>query len=447
MPFNGLDTFFSFNRLSILTIGLILFVGLCVTQFSMPYMKGDTRYKPFFVQLLSLIFSAILMVSANNMLLLFIFWALSNALLVRLMMHKLSWKAAKASGMLAAKNYLISLGCIGSAFILFYLSTDQITIDLLIQSKTHSVLLMPALVLLAVGAMMQSAIWPFHRWLISSLNSPTPVSAIMHAGLINGGGFLLVRFAPLYLQHSILLNCLFFMGLLTAFLGTLWKLMQSDIKRMLACSTMGQMGFMFVQCGLGLFPAAVAHLIWHGIFKAYLFLSSNSAAQEKRFDIILTAKPLPFSCALFCGLITSICFGYITGKSWFSGDTTLVLMVLTLIFGTQSSLSLLQIKPLQQLPVGLLLSALTGLLYGASVQSIAWFMDPLTLMQPQSLHFLHMLGILVLVLGWLYVLFLKPRLKSFSPRAWYLSHYVAHLNASQPDASTITAHRNQYAYK
>jgi len=134
--------------------------------------------------------------------------------------------------------------------------------------------------------MTQSAIWPFHTWLISSLNSPTPVSAIMHAGLINGGGFLLTRFAGLFVQSTGMLQVIFFLGLLTALIGTLWKLMQHDIKRMLACSTMGQMGFMIAQCGLGLFPAAIAHLCWHGLFKAYLFLSSGSAAHEKEWNRI-----------------------------------------------------------------------------------------------------------------------------------------------------------------
>ena len=107
----------------------------------------------------------------------------------------------------------------------------------------------------------------------------------MHAGLINGGGFLLARFAPMLAIQPPILNLIFIAGITTALLGTLWKLMQSDVKRMLACSTMGQMGFMIAQCGLGLFPAAVAHLSWHGLFKAYLFLSTGSAAKEKRLDL------------------------------------------------------------------------------------------------------------------------------------------------------------------
>ena len=87
----------------------------------------------------------------------------------------------------------------------------------------------------------------------------------MHAGLVNGGGFLIVRFAPLYLNYPGILNIIFIIGLSTAIMGTLWKLMQSDIKRMLACSTMAQMGFMIAQCGLGLFSAAIAHIILHGL--------------------------------------------------------------------------------------------------------------------------------------------------------------------------------------
>ncbi len=229
-------------------------------------------------------------------------------LLVSLMIHKSNWKAAQASGRMAAKNLYIQYASNGYGFFLFYLVTGESSISGVIQKNAHSTTMIVALVCILLSAMMQSAQWPFHKWLISSLNSPTPVSAMMHAGLINGGGFLLIRFAPLYLQQPFLLNAMFIIGLITAIFGTLWKLMQSDVKRMLACSTMGQMGFMFLQCGLGLFPAAIAPSHLHGMFKAYLFLASGQAAQEKRFDLGYPPKPLRFIVALMCGFAGSLVF-------------------------------------------------------------------------------------------------------------------------------------------
>jgi NAD(P)H-quinone oxidoreductase subunit 5 len=301
-------------------------------------------------------------------------------------------------------------------------------------------------VLLLIGAMTQSAIWPFHRWLTSSLNSPTPVSAIMHAGLVNGGGFLLTRFAPLYLEHSTLLTVIFAIGLVSALLGTLWKLMQSDVKRMLACSTMGQMGFMLIQCGLGLFPAAVAHLVWHGMFKAYLFLASGGAAQEKRFDLSYPPNPFTFICALICGVIGSIGFSYATCKSWFADDTTLLLMVVAFLAASQFALSILCHKIRQKIPLALAATILMGLVYGSSVRLIEWMMEPMLLMHPQPLNALHIAGIIVLTLTWLLFLFIRNKDKTIESPAWILKGYVKSLNASQPHPPTVTTHRNHYQY-
>ncbi|MVM39148.1 proton-conducting membrane transporter [Spirosoma sp. HMF3257] len=360
------DKLFHLDRLSIILMALVIFIGVCVGSFAYRYLKGDTQYRPFFFRLAVLIGSVIIMVSADHLLLLLIAWCLSNGLLVRLMIYKKNWKAAKAAGLLATKNFVWGAIWVASAFVLFYTATGETSIQALVHQPTLSSTTLLALGLLLMGAMTQSAIWPFHRWLLSSLNSPTPVSAIMHAGLINGGGFLLARFAPLYLQSPALLTVLVVLGFCTALLGTLWKLMQPDVKRMLACSTMGQMGFMVVQCGLGLFPAAVAHLVWHGLFKAYLFLSSGSAAQEKRVDLRYPPGPVAFSCALVCGSIGSFCFAISSGKAWMSGDTTLVLIGVAFLTASQFALPMLQSKPLQRLPLALIGTGLFGLVYGAA---------------------------------------------------------------------------------
>lgn len=435
------------DRLSITMMALVAFIGLCVGSFAYRYLKGDTQYRQFFIRLVALIGSVMFMVSADHLLLLLVTWCLSNALLVRLMIYKTSWKAAKAAGLLATKNFVWGAICVASAFVLFYTETGETSIQAIIHQTTLSTNTLLALGLLLIGAMTQSAIWPFHRWLLSSLNSPTPVSAIMHAGLINGGGFLLVRFAPLYLQSPALLTFLVVIGFGTALLGTLWKLMQPDVKRMLACSTMGQMGFMFVQCGLGLFPAAVAHLVWHGLFKAYLFLSSGSAAKEKRVDQGYPPSPVAFICALLCGLTGSFSFAVSSGKTWAGGDTTLVLIVLAFLTASQFALPMLQSKPLRRLPLALIGTALFGIVYGGSVQLIAWFMAPMELMQPQPLNGVHMAGILGLTLAWLSRLFLRTPEKAASSPDWMLKGYVTALNASQPHPDTITTHRNQYQYQ
>lgn len=443
-----LSSLFHLDALAGLMMALVAFIGLCVGCFAYRYLKGDRHYQRFFVQFGLLLLCLMLMVSADHLVLLLGAWCLSNLLLVRLMIHKQGWRAANAAGMLAARHLVFGALSIAAAFGMLYGATGETGIEASIvaiqQQPVSSPLVFSALILLLLGAMIQSAIWPFHQWLISSLNSPTPVSAIMHAGLVNGGGFLLARFAPLYLDHSMLLTGVFVVGLATALLGTLWKLLQSDVKRMLACSTMGQMGFMLAQCGLGLFAAAVAHLIWHGMFKAYLFLGSGGAAQEKRFELGYPPKPLAFSGALLCGAGGSMGFAMTSETSWLAGDSTLVLLLVAFLAASQFALPMLREKTLKHLPLALMATGALGLAYGASVHWVAGLLGPMQWMQPQALNSLHMVGMLALTLAWLCPLFVRHDKKTGELPGWMLKQYVNALNASQPHPATITTHRNHY---
>jgi NAD(P)H-quinone oxidoreductase subunit 5 len=439
--------FFNFDAIALLMVSLSLFTGMCVMGFSWRYMKGDNRFRIFFVYITLLIGSIVIMTIANHILLFYGAWCLGNLFLVRLMVHKTSWVAAKNSGLLAGKNYLIGALSIAAALFLLYLYTGETSITTLVKNPPKSPVIYPIVALLFLGAMTQSAIWPCHRWLISSLNSPTPVSAIMHAGLVNGGGFLLARFAPLYFEIPNMLAIVFIIGMISALLGTFWKLIQCDVKSTLACSTMGQMGFMFVQCGLGLFPCAIAHLMTHGMFKAYLFLSSGTAAQEKRYDKKIRFTFSSFSCALFCGVIGSLCFSLTSGKSWITGDSTIVLMTVVLISAVQGAISLLTLRTRFRMPVALLFSSIMYAFYGLIVSLMTNVMKPMEIMQPQSLQFFHIGAIGIMVLSWLLIVLFKNTSSKKSSQPWILKTYVMALNASQPHPSTVTAHRNHYKYQ
>lgn len=446
MTTNSIVSLFHVDSLALLMMGLVGFIGLAVASFASRYIKGDTQYNRFFVTLAALVITVMVMVSADHLLVLLAAWGMSNALLVKLMIHKPSWRAAKASGVLTAKTYLLGFACIAVAFGLIYTATGETSVQAILHHHNESAVLMPALVLLLIGAMTQSAIWPFHKWLTSSLNSPTPVSAIMHAGLVNGGGFLLARFAPLYFDAPKLLTVIFVLGLASALTGTLWKLMQSDVKRMLACSTMGQMGFMLAQCGLGLFPAAVAHLIWHGLFKAYLFLASGAAAQEKRLDLGYPPKAMSFLAALFCGVVGSYSFAVVSGKLWLAQDTTLVLVMIAFIAASQFALTMLRTKALLRLPLALMATGIMGGVYGLSVRLIESILAPLDMMQPQPINAFHVAGMIGLAACWAGMVFGRNACRQNAMPQWMLSLYVKTLNASQPHAKTITSHRNHYHY-
>ncbi|MBC7507820.1 MAG: proton-conducting membrane transporter [Ferruginibacter sp.] len=427
-------------------MSLVSFLGIIVYSFSRKYMKGDVRYSHFFRNMLLLLLSVILMAVSDNLFLFWITLCCSNWMLAKLIVHKSSWKAAKASGRLAMQNFILGCSCIALAFVLMYLITGKSSIQYIVHHPDDSLYMAFALIMLLIGAMTQSAIWPFHRWLISSLNAPTPVSAIMHAGIVNAGGFLLARFAPLYFSMPKILNMIFIVGLITALLGSLWKLMQHDVKRMLASSTMGQMGFMFVQCGLGLFPAAMAHLCWHGMFKAYLFLASGGAAQEKRLQLGYPPRFIIFLFALAFGVFGTYVFVKVSNINWFAADTTLVLVSIVFIAGTQLALMILRDSSFKMWPLAMIVTGIMGSIYGINVYFFDFILSPLNLMQAQALNMLHIIALILLVFAWLFMVFIRYSNYAGQFPNWLLSLYVKTLNSSQPHPATITTYRKEYEY-
>ena len=136
--------------------------------------------------------------------------------------------------------------------------------------------------LVALTALTKSAQFPFHSWLPETMEAPTPVSALMHAGIINAGGALLLRFAPAIVRVPSALLLLSLVGTLTVAIGMPAMWAQVKVKRTLAWSTVCQMGFMTVQCGLAAFPAALLHILGHGLYKAWSFLRSGDRPSPGR---------------------------------------------------------------------------------------------------------------------------------------------------------------------
>lgn len=441
---NFISNFFRFDSLAIIMTSLIVFIATTVSNFAFRYMKGDKQYHKFFSLIFVLVAFLVIMVSANHGLIFLLFWFLSNITLVFLMMHKSSWPQAKASALLAAKTYSIGYFFILLAFILLYVETGDIYIHSIIYHDVNSPLMICALIFLLIGAMAQSAIIPFHTWLLSSLNSPTPVSAIMHAGLINGGGFLLIRFAPLYAQQPVMLTIIFMIGLLSAIIGTFCKLLQSDIKRMLACSTIAQMGYMIAQCGLGLFPAAVAHLFLHGLCKAYLFLNLNNAAHQKKIDFFHKPNLIFFVYSLVCGIAGSYAFMLLHKKHLLAYDTSLCMVFVAYIVSVQCVLSLLSKNAANRFPLACIFAIIVGLLYGLILHGIEYLVSGINLLHPQPINLFHIIGMILFFIVWLVVIFIEHFKSQKQAPSWIIKIYVMLINFSQPHKSTITAHRNQY---
>ncbi|WP_226905557.1 proton-conducting transporter membrane subunit [Legionella antarctica] len=438
----------SLNTLSLLLCSLVLLVSFVVHRFSLRYMYGDKLYRRFFLLLSGLTLTALLMVLADNLFLFWSAWSLSNVLLVLLMVHKQEWIASKNSGLLAFYTLASGSACLLVAFALLNLTYSTQSISALTQLSNlgHASLFPLSMSLILVAAMIQSGLFPFHRWLISSLNSPTPVSALMHAGLVNGGGILVVKFAPLMMLYPGLLSVLFIVGSISALLGTIWKLMQHDIKKMLACSTMAQMGFMMMQCGVGLFAAAIAHLCWHGLFKAYLFLSSGSAVKQKKSDASFSkASPMMLITSLVGGMAAMFCFALVTNKTISLYQASAFVLFFAFIAGAQLMLTWIRVHQTVLSRVsGLVLASFSGIMYGASIQLIQWLIPGLSTLQAPHLSLIH--WAMMSLFGVFWAVFNLGSHKTMSQSKLGCWLYMNLFNSSQPSRKTMTALRNDYNY-
>lgn len=436
------------NEISWLMATLILFVSAIVHHFSLSYMAGDRNYRRYFLLLGLITVSTLLMVASDHVILLIIFWSLSNLILTLLMLHKSQWTAAKNSALLAGKTFVLGLLFLSISLVLLSHELGTLSLDLIVKNSEHLSVFVrrTALFLIMLTAFTQSGCWPFHTWLISSLNSPTPVSALMHAGLVNGGGLLLARFSPIFLHEGFILNVLFFFASATLILGGIWKLLQSDIKRMLACSTMTQMGFMMMQCSLGFFSAALAHLCWHGLFKSFLFLRSGSTIGEHRGTNEQKVSRVPtFFLSSLCGFIGVMGFIFGTDLAPDYLNTTSVLLFFCWLASTQLAHTLLEKKQgLFVFLAGSFICFLTGSLYGLTVHLIEFTIDPLQISQPQPLNMIHLIVIMAILCIWI-GLNLKPFTKH-EGKGWWRRFYVTMLNASQPAVKTGTFNRNGYKF-
>ena len=441
IPDSGL---FRADSLSWVMAGLILFVIANVTAYSSRYLAGDRNRRSHHLFILLLGVCVLCIAFADHLLVLLIAWTASNLLLVRLMIHKAQWIAARNAGLLALKTFGIGITLLGAGFWLLAENAGTASISGIISATdTPTRMGFVGLILVSLAAMTQSAAWPFHRWLNSSLNSPTPVSALMHAGLVNGGGFLIVRFAPLYATQSMLLHGLFVAGLITAVVGTFWKLIQTDIKRMLTCSTMGQMGFMLMQCGMGLFAPAVSHLCWHGLFKAYLFLSAGSVVQEKRTVLTSSLSPMRIAIACLAGVSGALAFSLTSGTNLSFADTGCMMIVLAFMAATQLAIGLLDNPLTIMRTVGTVLAGLgAGGLYGLSICLVETALASFYATQPQPMDAIYFAGFALIFLVWIAMILNLPA--SLESLTSWKRLYMAALNASQPHPQTVTATRAAY---
>ncbi|MHB8481475.1 MAG: proton-conducting transporter transmembrane domain-containing protein [Nitrospiria bacterium] len=333
---------FYIDRLAVVMMVLITAISTIIHLYSIRYMQQERGYSRFYALLGLTTFALLCMVSSGNLFMLFIFWQLLSWLLYLLLAYNYSHSSTiqvafktyivlRAGDVVFLSGIVLAYGLYGTLDFreLFTRATEAPASLSLWPGGGFSVRAATAITLLIfVGAMSKSAQFPLHGWLPDSMYTPTPVSALMHAGIINAGGFLLNRLAPLYGLSPVTLHIVFAVGLLTALLGASMMLTQNDIKKTLGYSTIGQMGYMIMECGLGAFSLAIFHLIAHGLFKATIFLNSghviHAARQEPRFP----SKDETTANAGFLRL------------AWITGFVTTLILPLTIMLAAHGVLSL-----------------------------------------------------------------------------------------------------------
>jgi NAD(P)H-quinone oxidoreductase subunit 5 len=311
---------FRFDALSATLLVLVSFLGLVVTRYSVNYLNGDPRQARFTRALLATLASVLLLAIAGNLLQFVVCWTATSLGLHRLLTFP---SGSRSAALAARKKFLISrLGdaCLIGALALVWKGFGTWDFAALFAAAENpgpaQAAVLPWVAWLVVAAaLMKSAQLPFHSWLPETLDTPTPVSALMHAGLINAGGFLIVRLSPLLVQAPGALDALAAVGGATALFGSLVMMTQPSIKRSLAWSTISQMGFMMLQCGLGAFALAMLHLVAHSLYKAHAFLASGGVVAKTRpeFATSPAARPLALIGALGAAAVLAAAGGAVFG--------------------------------------------------------------------------------------------------------------------------------------
>lgn len=419
---------------------IVTLFGAIVSSFAQNYLKGFKNQGGFSAMSFGFVFSVMLFVASNHFLLLLLSWLFMGFFMARLIGSDTKWNEAGAAGRYALLFFLCSTALLSLGLLIVYRCTLEATVS----GAMSKVTLIPDFALWSSGiliftaAIIQSALYPFHRWLLSAMTAPTPASALMHAGFVNGAGILLSLLAPLFLAGD-MLPLLFIVGGITALTAQFAKLLQVTVKHKLACSTIAQMGFMIMQCGLGFFNAAVAHLILHGFYKAYLFLSSGEEVERGIPGKVLSGKISPAQACyvLLTGVAGGLLFSALTHKTALS-DSSVFLTLIIAITVSQASYNIIKESSLSKwlqftLPLVLLVSGIS--LYALVYNGVTIMMSEMPLVNvAQPLQAVHIAFGLVFIAG-----YFAMKLGLYRKTPWL---YVKLLNATQPYRKTILINKN-----
>ncbi|HMB09233.1 proton-conducting transporter membrane subunit [Saliniramus sp.] len=315
---------FRLDALSATMTILVAFIGWIVVRYARTYLDGEQREGAFHGWMALTLASVLLLVQSGSLVTLVLaFVAIGFGLRQLLLFYSERPEAQRA----AAKFTLVWAGgdvalVLASILLFIAFGTTDIASIAAQAEEGAGFAMHAAIALLVLTAALKTAAFPLHGWLTEVMEAPTPVSALLHAGIINAGGFLLIRMADLIQTSTAAMAALLMLGGFTALFAAAVMLTQSAIKTALAWSTIAQMGFMLLQCGLGLWTLALLHIVAHSLYKAHAFLASGGAvkavAEIRRPGPVavpgLGAVLRAFALALVLYALVATFFGFVFGS-------------------------------------------------------------------------------------------------------------------------------------
>ncbi|PSR29602.1 MAG: hypothetical protein C7B43_08055 [Sulfobacillus benefaciens] len=363
------------NSLSVVMMLLVALVGLIVSRYALTYMEGDPHEGSFHYWLSITLGSFLTVITAGNVWEFFVFWVATSLFLH----HLLAFYPERPLALLAArKKYILHRIADLSLFIALLLVVHtlhtadfnhiMVSIASIKGGLPNTLQFAAALVLLS--AVLKSAQVPLHGWLIQVMEAPTPVSALLHAGIIYTGTFLLMRMVPLMSRVPWTGDLLIVIGLISIATASLMMMTSTNIKGSLAYSTSAQMGFMLMELGLGLYALALLHIVSHSVYKAHAFLSSGSIVEYFRWPVMPagpSSAPLgKITLSLVLGAITVMVTGWLL-KVPLLGDLPITVMGIILAVALShlisSAISQVKSSTLPFLWISIGISALVATLY------------------------------------------------------------------------------------
>lgn len=427
---------------TVVWVAVTFFSGI-VHSYARRYMAGDSDLDRFYARTVAFTLAVMTMTMADHVALFAASWLTMGLLMASLIGHVRDWTQARAAARTARRYFLASSALLGVGLTILVWTTGTTSITGIL-GRVEAIpqpLALAAVGCLFLAAIVQSALFPFHTWMLSSMTAPTPASALMHAGFVNAGGILLTRFSPLFVDEPAVMSGIVLVGAFSALFGQALLLVQTDVKSKLGASTVAQMGFMILQCGLGFFAAAIAHLVLHGFYKAYLFLSSGAAVEQTVPGT--SEKPQLSAASIVVSLLTAVgggaLFATLTGKGTEvdSGLFLAFVVVLTTMHASRDILRRTALSPAVRLvstPL-VVLTAIGG--YAVAFNAVSTTIAGASVAEaPTELTAVHGVAAAMFVAAYLATEF------DWHRRSERL--YVALLNAAQPEPDTVLTRKEDY---